>query len=193
MNKAYKPQPYATNVSAQHSASLTIVPSTPRDEVMRRLLIDLRDQELRKIRTLVRDEGVLANEAAGDELDQARRNGDLEFQASLRDLSESRLMAITSTLIRLDEGRFGICEECNEQISMARLQSLPFARHCFDCQKEIEEASRRARSRIVASAPATNLFEPYQPDSERIDRVADSGEGVSVPPPRRRRRKRTIV
>ncbi|MFZ2064116.1 MAG: TraR/DksA family transcriptional regulator [Candidatus Binatus sp.] len=136
---------------------------------------------------------MLANEAAGDELDQARRNGDLEFQASLRDLSESRLMAITSSLIRLDEGRFGICEECNEQISLPRLQSLPFARHCFDCQKEIEEASRRARSRIVASGPATNLFEPYQPDAERIDRVADSGEGISVPPPRRRRRKRTIV
>ena len=194
MNKAYNTEPHRTNVRPQHSASLTIVPSTSRDEVMRRLLIELRDQELRKIRTLVRDETVLANEAPGDELDRARRNGDLEFHASLRDLSESRLTAITSTLIRLDEGLFGICEECNEQISLARLQSLPFARYCFDCQKDIEEASRRARSRIVASAPATSLFEPYQPESERIDQVAESGESISVQPSRRRRRrKRTIV
>lgn len=193
MNKAYNTQPHATNVKSQHSASLTIVPSTSRDEVMRRLLIDLRNQELRKIRTFVRDEAVLANEALGDELDRARRNGDLEFHASLRDLSESRLTAITSSLIRLHEGLFGICEECNEQISLPRLQSLPFARYCFDCQKEIEEASRRARSRIVASAPATNLFESYQPESDRIDRAAESGESISVRPPRRRRRKRTIV
>lgn len=194
MNEARNSRLHRTNVRSQHSASLTIVPSTSRDEVMRRLLIDLRNQELRKIRTLVRDETVLANEVPGDELDRARRNGDLEFHASLRDLSESRLTAITSTLIRLDEGLFGICEECNEQISLPRLQSLPFARHCFDCQKEIEEASRRARSRIIASAPATNLFEPYQPESERIDQVAESGESTSVPPTRRRRRrKRTIV
>lgn len=193
MNKAYNIQPHATNVKSEHSASLTIVPSTSRDDVIRRLLIDLRNQELRKIRTFVRDEAMLANEAPGDELDRARRNGDLEFHASLRDLSESRLTAITSSLIRLDEGLFGICEECHEQISLPRLQSLPFASYCFDCQKEVEEASRRARSRIVASAPATNLFESYQPESDRIDRAAESGESISVRPPRRRRRKRTIV
>ncbi|MGA9724834.1 MAG: TraR/DksA family transcriptional regulator [Candidatus Binatus sp.] len=179
MNRTYNTQPRATGVSSQHSASLTIVRTAPRDEVMRRLLIDLRDLELRKIRTLDNDEAVLDTQVPADELDQARRNVDLEFHATLLDLSESRLAAITSTLIRLDEGRFGVCEECNEQISLTRLQSVPFARNCFDCQKKLEAAARRARSRIVAAASPMNLFEPYQPEAER-------NEGIGVPPPRRR-------
>jgi len=40
---------------------------------MKKLMIDLRDQELRKIRAHIHDETVLATQAPGDELDQARR------------------------------------------------------------------------------------------------------------------------
>jgi DnaK suppressor protein len=185
MSRTYNTQPRATDVSSRHSASLTVVRSAPRDEVMKRLLIDLRDQELQKIRTLVLDEAALASEAPADELDQARRNVDLEFHATLLDLSESRLAAITSALIRLDEGRFGICEECNEQISLTRLQSVPFARNCFDCQKALEAVARRAR--IVAVPSPMNLFEPYQPEAERTVRVAESKESISVSSSRRRR------
>jgi DnaK suppressor protein len=179
MSRTYDTQPRGTGIRSQHSASLTIVRSAPRDAVMKRLLIDLRDQELRKIRTLAHDEAALAAQAPADELDQARRNVDLEFHASLLELSESRLTAITSTLARLEEGRFGICEECNELISLTRLQSVPFARYCLDCQKKIEAASR-ARSRTLPSEAPTNLFDTYQPDSERFGRAADSVEGVRV-------------
>jgi DnaK suppressor protein len=154
---------------------------------MKKLLTDLRDQELRKIRTLVHDETAMASQVSGDELDQARRDRDLEFHVSLLDLSENRLAAITATLVRLDEGRFGICEECEEQISLARLQSVPFARYCFDCQKEIEAASSRARSRILRSAWQTNLFEVDQLEREIIGQATDSAEDSSVPPSRRRR------
>jgi DnaK suppressor protein len=161
MARTHNAQPYATGVSSQHPASLSIVRTAPRDEMMKRLLIDLRDHELRKIRTLAHDEAALDTQVPTDELDQARRKVDLEFHATLLDLSESRLAAITSSLIRLDEGCFGVCEECNQQISLTRLQSVPFARNCFDCQKELEAAARRARSRIVAAASLTNLFDPY--------------------------------
>jgi DnaK suppressor protein len=185
MNRTYNTQPRATDVSSRHSASLTVVRSAPRDEVIKKLLIDLRDQELQKIRTLVLDEAALTSEAPADELDQARRNVDLEFHATLLDLSESQLAAITSAMIRLDGGRFGICEECNEQISLTRLQSVPFARNCFDCQKALEAVARRAR--IVAPPSPMNLFEPYQPEAERTVREAESNEGISVSSSPRRR------
>jgi len=177
----------ATDTGSRHSVFPTIARSTPRSAVMKKLLIDLRDKELEKIRALVRDETMLATQASGDELDRARRDGDLEFQVSLLDLSENRLAAITSTLARLDEGRFGLCEECGLQISLARLQSVPFTRNCFDCQKEMEAASRRAGSRAVASSWATDLFDPYQPAPEHAG-PADSAPGSSMPPPRRRQR-----
>jgi DnaK suppressor protein len=154
---------------------------------MKKLLSDLRDQELRKIRALVHGETVLATQAPGDELDQARRDGDLEFQVSLLDLSESRLAAISASLARLDEGRFGICEECGKQISLSRLQSVPFARLCFDCQKEMEAASFHGRSRILPSAWPTNLFDLDQVESGQTGEATDSTEDSSVPPQRRRR------
>jgi len=141
------------------------------------LLIDLRDQELRKLRALVHDEA-----APSDELDQARREGNLEFQVNLVDLSERRLAAITSALVRQDESRFGICEGCKDDISLTRLQSVPFARYCFDCQRQMETASCRVRSRIVPSARPTNLFEPYQPEFEHIGQAADSSADINVPP-----------
>ena len=188
MNRTSNSERLATNVGSQHSASPTTVRSTLRNKVMKKLMIDLRDQELRKIRAHIHDETVLATQAPGDELDQARRDGELEFGVSLLDLSERRLAAITSTLERLDAGRFGICEECNEQISLTRLQSVPFARYCFDCQKEMEAASSRARSRILPSAWRTNLFDPYQPEFEQEVRSADSSGGSSVPSLRRLQR-----
>jgi DnaK suppressor protein len=149
---------------------------------MKKLLIDLRDQELRKIRALVHDETVIATQVSGDELDQARRDG-----VSLLDLSESRLAAITATLARLDEGRFGICEECEQRISLTRLESVPFARYCFDCQKEKEAASCRARSQILSPASPANLFDVDQPEPDHIGQATDSTEDSSVPEWRRRR------
>jgi DnaK suppressor protein len=186
MNKKFNGAPRAAEAASRDFASSRVVRSTLRNHVMKRLLIDLRDQELRKIRTLVHEETVMATQAPGDELDQARRDGDLEFQVSLLDLSESRLAAITATLVRLEEGRFGICEECEKQISLARLQSVPFARYCFDCQKEMEAASSRARRTLPSTSP-TNLFDVDQPERDHIGQTTDSTEDSSVPALRRRR------
>jgi len=178
------------DVASGHSASS--VRTTSRDGVMKRLLTDLRDQELQRVRALMHSETDLAAQAPGDELDQATRDGDLEFHASLLDLAERRLTAIASTLARIDEGRFGLCEECGEQISLTRLQSVPFARYCFDCQKEIEAASRHGGSRVSTSAWPTSICDSYQPESERVAVAADTEEGqgpASFPAPRRRKRR----
>ncbi len=187
MNRIFNGAPRAAEASSPDFASSRVVRSTLRNHVMKRLLTDLRDQELRKIRSLVREETLMATQAPGDELDQARRDGDLEFQVSLLDLSENRLAAITATLVRLEEGRFGICEECEKQISLARLQSVPFASYCFDCQREMEAASSRARPRILPPAWQKNLFDPYQPELEPSGQAKESTEDSSIPPLRRGR------
>jgi hypothetical protein len=40
---------------------------------------------------------------------------------------------------KFQEGSYGVCECCGGQISLARLQVLPYARFCIDCQRELEE------------------------------------------------------
>jgi len=42
---------------------------------------------------------------------------------------------------------YGVCDNCNELISKARLNVLPFARTCIKCQAELEQADRHGRRR----------------------------------------------
>jgi DnaK suppressor protein len=49
-----------------------------------------------------------------------------------------------SALQRIDEGSFGTCERCSEPIAEKRLEALPFARYCIDCQRVVEEEERMA-------------------------------------------------
>jgi len=45
---------------------------------------------------------------------------------------------IDEALDRVDEGTYGVCEECGEEIGEKRLQAIPFALYCLECQREKE-------------------------------------------------------
>ena len=50
---------------------------------------------------------------------------------------------IELALKRLDEGSYGCCEECGEEIIMERLKAIPFAQFCRDCQEAREQQPRK--------------------------------------------------
>jgi RNA polymerase-binding transcription factor DksA len=54
------------------------------------------------------------------------------------------LRDVISALQRIEHGSFGSCERCGEAISEKRLEALPFARNCIDCQRLVEEEARMA-------------------------------------------------
>ena len=56
------------------------------------------------------------------------------------------LNKINEALARLDEGRYGTCYECGDEIAEARLRALPFAVRCKDCEEERETAILRERT-----------------------------------------------
>jgi DnaK suppressor protein len=58
------------------------------------------------------------------------------FQLTSRDRNELRL--IEETLFRINEGTFGACESCEEQISLKRLQIMPLTPLCISCQEAAE-------------------------------------------------------
>jgi len=73
---------------------------------------------------------------------------DLSEDISFKHMSTHRenLLKIDEALRKLSEGTYGICEECGEEISKARLKILPFAIYCTDCQErkeQLEEIARR--------------------------------------------------
>lgn len=65
---------------------------------------------------------------------------DLAEDISLKQLSTHRetLLKIDTALRKFDEGTYGICDECGDEISVERLKIMPFAIYCRDCQEEKE-------------------------------------------------------
>lgn len=55
---------------------------------------------------------------------------------------KKRLHATEEALRRVPFGKYGVCEECWENIDPARLSLIPAARHCVDCKKELEKLSK---------------------------------------------------
>jgi RNA polymerase-binding protein DksA len=53
-----------------------------------------------------------------------------------------RLRAIDAALSRINQGRYGICMKCNKKIPAERLQAIPYAVLCVDCQKGEERRNR---------------------------------------------------
>ncbi|UCD72315.1 MAG: RNA polymerase-binding protein DksA [Syntrophobacterales bacterium] len=84
-----------------------------------------------------------AEELSSDPIDQASDQLDRDFLLRLRD-RESKLMAkIKGSLEKIENGTFGVCEECGEAISLKRLRARPMATLCIDCKHEQEASEKK--------------------------------------------------
>ena len=77
-------------------------------------------------------------ESARDVGDQALMDLDRELGISLMEMRNRRRQAIDEALTRLNEGTYGICAECGVEISERRLEAVPFAKLCVECQSKEE-------------------------------------------------------
>ncbi|MFL5327325.1 MAG: TraR/DksA family transcriptional regulator [Gemmataceae bacterium] len=62
-----------------------------------------------------------------------------QLSATLLENEEYILDEINAALHRLDDGTFGTCEHCHKKILAARLEALPYTRHCTRCAQELED------------------------------------------------------
>jgi len=60
-------------------------------------------------------------------------NFEQEFTLSLMENEEDTLDAIEAALERIEEGNYGVCEECATKIPKTRLNAIPYASHCVKC------------------------------------------------------------
>ena len=80
---------------------------------------------------------------------------DLEF--ALVQMKSETLNKINDALGRLEQGNYGNCFDCGEEIAEKRLRALPFAVRCKDCEEARENAERRERQ-LTARRGASSLF-----------------------------------
>jgi RNA polymerase-binding transcription factor len=111
-----------------------------RREMLRKMLLNLRDEVWRKVVDFRRDQEDEAQPPPADELDFARSSADVETHAGLIARAEEKLRYIDEALARLEEGRYGICIGCHEPIPVERVVALPFAAYCVDCQEKRNRA-----------------------------------------------------
>lgn len=76
--------------------------------------------------------------------DQASSAYNREFLFELGNGDRRLLKEVVSALQKINEGGFGDCERCGEAIAEKRLEALPFARYCIECQRAVEEEERTA-------------------------------------------------
>ena len=81
----------------------------------------------------------------GDSVDEASRSIERELLFELSDNERVTLDQIEAALRKIDKGTYGVCESCQSPIAKARLDALPFARYCIDCQNRPERSGRRDR------------------------------------------------
>jgi RNA polymerase-binding transcription factor len=106
-----------------------------RIETLKTILSRERNKALARIRDYRRDQDDEATPAPADELDAARTLAEVETHASLIEQAEDRIKQIDAAFRRLEQGRYGVCEDCGLEIALERLKALPFATRCVDCQK----------------------------------------------------------
>lgn len=71
--------------------------------------------------------------------DVATDNYDREFSLGIASNERQLLYELDDALKRIEEGSFGLCEECKRVITKTRLKAIPYTRHCLSCQEKREK------------------------------------------------------
>ena len=113
---------------------------------MRQILIKRRDA----LRTALAGDLSLLKElraqTAGDVVDAALDSAQDEISSQLAEVESRELASIENALLRMREGQYGVCEGCGCSIPMARLNALPYATFCIECQREAEKYGNQNRN-----------------------------------------------
>jgi len=149
-----------------------------RHEVLSQMLTERQAEIRNKLRSL-REVLPAAVTQVKDDEERSMEDFVLGMDFALMEMESETLRKIDEALLRLDEGTYGICSECDESISEMRLKALPFATLCRDCQEQAEE------SEAVRHARPSRFFEDAPPVSPRERRVGSSDKARSWDAPRR--------
>jgi len=88
--------------------------------------------------TSTRRRDAIIVERTADSLDRILRANEREFAVINLQAASARLRETRAALERLNDGTYGICQECREKISPKRLAALPAAALCIRCQEQVD-------------------------------------------------------
>ena len=107
-------------------------------EYFRVLLNDMLEEALKQGELTIEDM-TDNNEIFADPADRATMESDRAFTLRIRDRERKLIKKIRSALVRMDEGVYGICDDCGEEIGVPRLKARPVTKLCINCKSKQEE------------------------------------------------------
>ncbi|MRR33293.1 TraR/DksA family transcriptional regulator [bacterium] len=117
-----------------------------RVDEMKTILLKLKEETLKEInKTMKSTSDLPSGEPSGDIYDQASSERDRELGLLLNDREREKLRNIDEALLRIEEGEYGICEECGCDIPLGRLKVMPFAHYCVRCKEDIEKMQAQTK------------------------------------------------
>jgi DnaK suppressor protein len=90
--------------------------------------------------------------ASGDLADFALDLSHEEVMNQMAEVESRELSQIDQAIARFNEGNFGACEGCDKPIPLGRLEALPYATHCIQCQIKLEKSGFRDWSQLSDEA-----------------------------------------
>jgi len=135
--------------------------STSRHDELKRLLEERRDELVatlhERIRGVRAEHGSLLLGRSRDDGEASEVDIQEDIELALIQMRFETLGRIDQSIARLDEGAYGRCSSCSEEISTSRLRAVPFAVRCRDCEEQVEIERRRVElGRVRPSFPDRN-------------------------------------
>jgi DnaK suppressor protein len=116
-------------------------------------ILEAKQEDLERI---VRKRDAITIEKSADALDEVQHASERELAIRNLDRESHLLRAVRSALRRIDEGSFGICLHCEEEISPKRLAAVPWTSLCIQCQEQAdrhrEEGTEDAFEELLVNA-----------------------------------------
>jgi DnaK suppressor protein len=127
---------------------------------LKKILEDRRREIMSEVQGKIRDVRTEGTSQKLNEVFDAGESSEADIQEDIEfaliQMKAETLQKINEALKRLEEGVYGNCYECGEEISEPRLRALPFAVRCKDCEEAREVAQQRER--LMAQRRPSSLF-----------------------------------
>ena len=114
---------------------VTATENVPGDLAHFREILMKRRQEILDNQKPLADSMIDTNTRQGDLADQANGNNEVHIHLKLKQTDAKILIAIEEAIQRVEAGTFGLCRDCGDQISKARLEAIPWTRVCISCKE----------------------------------------------------------
>ena len=108
----------------------------------KQLLTEKRDEIVKKAKQTLEQDMTLDTDDLPDEMDLASSEYLQSFTFRLRGREKVFLEKIQKALLKIEDGSFGTCEECSEEISLKRLEARPETSLCIRCKEDQERMEK---------------------------------------------------